>query len=121
VASCRYFSLSEDDIAVFGEADAVALAKEWAGKGVEVVLRRHDRRVQVLTTAGEESFAPPPPVPAVDTTGAGDAFNAGYLAARLAGKPAKDAVAAARRLAGVVVQHPGAIIPKAAMPDGDGA
>jgi 2-dehydro-3-deoxygluconokinase len=56
-------------------------------------------------------------VPVVDTTGAGDAFNAGYLAARLGGKPPADAVAAARRLAGVVVQHPGAIIPKAAMPD----
>ena len=51
------------------------------------------------------------------TAGAGDAFNAAYLAARLKNQPVKDAVAAARRLAAVVVQHPGAIIAKASMPD----
>jgi len=113
----RYLSTSEEDAAGFEAGDIGDLARDWAGKGVEVVLRHADRRIEVLTEAGAESFAPPPAVPVVDTTGAGDAFNAGYLAARLGGKPPKDAVAAARRLAGVVVQHPGAIIPKTAMPD----
>jgi 2-dehydro-3-deoxygluconokinase len=113
----RYLSLGEDDVAAFDGGDPEALAREWAAKGVEVVLRRSDRFVDVLTKDGVERFAPPPPVPVVDTTGAGDSFNAAYLAARLAGRPAKAAVAEARRLAGVVVQHPGAIIPKGAMPD----
>jgi 2-dehydro-3-deoxygluconokinase len=113
----RYASISDEDVAAFDGGDPQALASDWAAKGVEVVLRRGDRRVEVLTRDGAERFAPPPPAPVVDTTGAGDAFNAGYLAARLAGQAPKAAVAAARRLAGVVVQHPGAIIPKAAMPD----
>ena len=117
IRNCRYLSLSEDDVAAFGGGDAGALAKEWAAQGVEVVLRRADRRVEVLSKDAAEAFPSPAPVPVVDTTGAGDAFNAAYLAARLAGKAPKAAVAAARRLAGVVVQHPGAIIPKAAMPD----
>jgi 2-dehydro-3-deoxygluconokinase len=113
----RYVSLSEEDAAGFGAADASQLAQDWAERGSEVVLRRQDRRIEVLTQAGTESFAPPPTVPVVDTTGAGDAFNAGYLAARLMGSSPADAVATARRLASVVVQHPGAIIPKAEMPD----
>lgn len=114
----RYLSLGEDDVEGYGGGDCEALAADWAAKGVEVVLRRRDRSVEVLTKDGRERFAPPAPVPVVDTTGAGDAFNAAYLAVRMGGKPPAEAVAAARRLAGVVVQHPGAIIPATAMPEG---
>jgi 2-dehydro-3-deoxygluconokinase len=52
----------------------------------------------------------------VDTTAAGDSFAAAYLAARLGGAGPADAAGAGHRLAGVVVQHAGAIIPRAAMP-----
>jgi 2-dehydro-3-deoxygluconokinase len=47
----------------------------------------------------------------VDTSGAGDAFNGAYLAARLAGQPATFAAAAALELAARVVGHAGAIVP----------
>jgi 2-dehydro-3-deoxygluconokinase len=50
-----------------------------------------------------------------DTTGAGDSFNAGYLAARLSGAKPENAVALGHRLASIVVMHPGAIIPIDAM------
>lgn len=52
----------------------------------------------------------------VDTTAAGDSFAAAYVAARLAGAGPMDAARAGHRLAGAVVCHPGAIIPKSAMP-----
>lgn len=82
----------------------------------------------VLTTGGDavmhrargattfDTWPLPPRCAAVDTTGAGDSFNAGWLAARQAGCAPADAIAAAARLAAEVVRHPGAILPRHAMP-----
>ena len=92
------------------------MAREWAEGGAEVVLRHEDQRIEVLAAGREQAFDPIGLVEAVDTTGAGDSFNAAYLAARMAGEPAPAAIAQARKLAAVVVAHRGAIIPKAAMP-----
>ncbi len=50
----------------------------------------------------------------VDETAAGDGFNAGYLAARLSGVDAAQAVSAAHRLAGDVIRHRGALVPRVA-------
>ncbi|RBP53005.1 sugar kinase [Arenicella xantha] len=61
-------------------------------------------------------YVPAKPVKPVDTTAAGDSFNAAYLAARLAGKSAKDACQHGHALASTVIQHRGAIIPRSGMP-----
>ena len=52
----------------------------------------------------------------VDTTAAGDSFAAAYLAARRAGASPERAAGIGHRLAGAVVRHRGAIIPRSAMP-----
>lgn len=64
----------------------------------------HEVRVEPVTT------------PVVDTTAAGDSFAAAYIAARLTGADPIEAARAGHRLAGVVVCHPGAIIPRSARP-----
>ncbi|WP_413112401.1 sugar kinase [Thaumasiovibrio sp. DFM-14] len=48
----------------------------------------------------------------VDTTSAGDSFNGGFLSAYLAGENMENACRRGNALAGMVIQHRGAIIPK---------
>jgi len=54
---------------------------------------------------------PPELLSPVDTSGAGDAFNAGYLEARLAGASEADAALAGHRTAGWTIMRRGAIPP----------
>lgn len=49
------------------------------------------------------------PVQAVDTTGAGDSFNAGFLASFLRGETPENWLKSGNNLAGEVVQHRGAV------------
>ncbi|WP_244914098.1 PfkB family carbohydrate kinase, partial [Methylobacterium frigidaeris] len=66
----------------------------------------------------EDVTVPAPPVDTiVDTTAAGDSFAAAYMAARLAGRSPAEAAACGHRLAGTVIGHRGAVIPRSAMPD----
>jgi 2-dehydro-3-deoxygluconokinase len=87
----------------------------------EVVLKLSSPS-SILRWAGhsERLQAEPVTKPVVDTTAAGDSFAAAYISARLAGADPLRAARAGHRLAGIVVCHPGAIIPRSAMPDSTG-
>ncbi len=109
----------DDERQIHDDADALATADRWRRAGVpEVVVKLGSDGCLVLGPDQEAAEHIPPTgrLVATDTTGAGDSFNAGYLAARQRGRSCRDAAAFANRLAGVVVGHRGAIMPKAAMP-----
>ncbi|MGA0542181.1 sugar kinase [Neotabrizicola sp. VNH66] len=103
----------DDEAAAFGDADPAATAARYAGAGTGEVIVKNGSGPLALWSAGALHTLPAPdPVVPVDTTGAGDSFNAGYLAARLDGADPATAVRAGQRLAALVVQHPGALIPR---------
>ncbi len=88
-----------------------------AAAGVDEVALKNGPAGPLLWHGGaikRGAFAPAPRV--VDSSGAGDSFNGGYLAARLAGQSPGEAAAAGHRLASAVVAHHGAVIPREAMP-----
>jgi 2-dehydro-3-deoxygluconokinase len=87
-------------------------------RGDEVVLKLAEPASVLRVNGRAQRVAAEPVVAAVvDTTAAGDSFAAAYLAARLGGREPLAAAREGHHLAGVVVCHPGAIIPRSAMPE----
>jgi 2-dehydro-3-deoxygluconokinase len=108
----------DDDQQVFGDANAEACADRLHAAGVgEVVVKMDSKGCLISNDSGREIISTVARDDAVDTTGAGDSFNAGYLAARITGSSPVAAAKRAHLLAGEVIMHPGAIMARAAMPD----
>jgi 2-dehydro-3-deoxygluconokinase len=106
---------TEDLLPLYPDASAESLMARISSP--EAVLRLPEPASIVrFEGAAHQVKADPVTDPVVDTTAAGDSFSAAYIAARLAGAEPVEAARMGHRLAGVVVCHPGAIIPRSAMP-----
>jgi len=115
------FLTLDDESLLWGEADVDQVIARTRAAGVsEVVIKRGADSCLVSLPRQPPVDVPAVQLPAssvVDTTAAGDSFSAGYLAVRLTGGSAEAAARRGHVIASTVIQHRGAIIPPAAMPD----
>jgi 2-dehydro-3-deoxygluconokinase len=108
---------ADDEAKLFGDPDIEACLDRYRGLGVAELALKLGPEGCCVVHDGERRVVPVPErVQPVDTTAAGDSFNAGYLALRLAGRSPAEAALAGHRMAGAVVRHRGAIIPREATP-----
>jgi 2-dehydro-3-deoxygluconokinase len=104
----------DDEAVLWGDPSPEATAERMRAFGIgEIVVKNGPNSALVASTQAQEHVPVPELLVPVDNTAAGDSFNAGYLAARLTGSAPVAAAAAAHRLAGQVIRHPGALMPRA--------
>lgn len=97
----------EDEVALSGQSTAACVAAHWQklGCGEAVVKLGADG----CRLPDGDLVAPAAVLAPVDTSGAGDAFNAGYLDARLSGAEPATAACEGHKLAGWTIMRHGAI------------
>ncbi len=101
-----------DEQVLFGDSSPEECLRRIAGYGVaEIVVKNGAEPGHWAACDGRSGTLEPVRVPrAIDTTGAGDSFNGGYLATRLSGDDPAEACRKAARLAAHVTQQRGAIV-----------
>jgi 2-dehydro-3-deoxygluconokinase len=103
----------EDEAALFSDEDPAATVARLRDGGCREVVLKRGAAACIVSGGGETLQVATEDVAAVlDTTAAGDSFNAGYIAARIRGDAPGDAAGAGHRLAARVIAHPGAIVPR---------
>ncbi len=105
----------DDEAVLWGDPSPEATVERLQAFGIAEIVVKNGPNSALVATAGRNEFIPVPEVVVpVDTTAAGDGFNAAYIAARMSGKPPAEAAAAAHHLAAQVIRHRGALMPRPA-------
>ena len=103
----------DDEAVLWGDPSPEATVERLQAFGIGEIVVKNGPNSALVAVSGQQEHVPVPEVvQAVDTTAAGDSFNAGYIAARLKGESPASAALAGHTLAGQKVRHRGAIIPR---------
>jgi len=105
----------DDEAVLWGDPSPESTVARLQAFGIGEIVVKNGPNSALVAAGGVQEFVPVPEVLVpVDATAAGDGFNAGYLAARLNGSEPALAAGAAHRLAGDIIRHPGALMPRTA-------
>jgi 2-dehydro-3-deoxygluconokinase len=104
----------DDEAVLWGDPSPEATVERLQAFGIPEIVVKNGPNSALVAAGGRSEFIPVPEVVVpVDTTAAGDSFNAAYIAARLSGKRPAEAAGAAHNLAAKVIRHRGALMPRA--------
>ena len=111
------FPTLDDEQMLYADTDAKTCAARLRSFGIDEVIVKQGAEGCLISVWHDSHHIPAlANIKPVDTTAAGDSFNAAYLAARLTGASATQAAREGHKLAAAVICHRGAILPKEAMP-----
>jgi 2-dehydro-3-deoxygluconokinase len=107
----------DDEAMLWGDPSPEATAERLQAFGIgEIAVKNGPHGALIASDGGRELVPVAEVVEPLDTTAAGDSFNAAYLAARLSGDAPTVAASAGHRLAAQKIRHRGAIMPRASVP-----
>ena len=99
----------DEEARVFGDPDPQAVIARYRGLGVACVVVKNGGAAVEAWDGATHHFQPAP-ARVVDSTAAGDSFNAGFLAARMQGTDMAESLRAGAALAAQVIAAPGALV-----------
>jgi 2-dehydro-3-deoxygluconokinase len=105
-----------DESILFGEETPEQSLLRFRSYGIAEVTLKMGAEGAIVTADAGDKIVKATTVNVIDTTAAGDSFNAGYLAARFNGLDVEKAALTGHSLASTVIQYRGAVIPNEMMP-----
>jgi len=103
----------DDEAVLWGDPSPEATVERLQAFGIGEIVVKNGPNSALVAVSGQQEHVPVPEVvEAIDSTAAGDSFNAGYLAARLTGESPAAAALAGHTLAAQKVRYRGAIMPR---------
>ena len=103
----------DDEKEIWDDVDVEQTARRSVKMGVKTVIVKDGENGSYILERNNEQIKHVPTIKVnnvIDTTSAGDSFNAGFLSGYIKGLSLEDCCERANKIAGVVIQHKGAII-----------